>query len=296
MKKRTRRILFYFSVLMFVLVGWLVLLFALGYKYDFVQNKFFKTGSFEIKTNASAQVYINDELAGSTSFLGDSYSKGRLLPRTYNIRVDSEGYQSWRKLIKIEAGFLSSFPKVVLMPQNFDEELVASSSLANIINREFDKEHSLAIVGNRQKTETINLKNGEKEILKQSPIPVTSVGPKITTPNYIISPDENKNLWFTDHEIWIKWIKDSRYQPYMLAGDEELVTRFSQKISDAQWYKDSEHLIVNAGGVLEFVEIDGRDGINIFDITTISGPFYYDRDMDAIFKFEGNKLLRIDLK
>ncbi|MBI2669639.1 MAG: hypothetical protein HYX20_00610 [Candidatus Yanofskybacteria bacterium] len=80
-----------------------------------------------------------------------------------------------------------------------------------------------------------------------------------------------------------------------MAGDIGLVTRFSQKIEDVQWYKDSEHLIVNVGGILKFIEIDDRGGINIFDIAAITGPFYYDRDQDAIFKFEGNKLVRISL-
>ncbi|MDO8676499.1 MAG: hypothetical protein Q7K16_02515, partial [Candidatus Azambacteria bacterium] len=103
------------------------------------------------------------------------------------------------------------------------------------------------------------------------------------------------NAWFNEREIWIKWIKDSNYQPLKMAGDTELITRFSQKIEDAQWFKDSEHLIVSVGGILKFLEIDDRGGINIFDIAAIAGPFYYDRDQDMVFKFEGNKLIRVNL-
>ena len=62
-----------------------------------------------------------------------------------------------------------------------------------------------------------------------------------------------------------------------------------------QWYKDSSHLIVSSGSILKFVEIDKRGGVNINDISAISGPFYYDHGIDAIFKFEGNRVVRIGL-
>ena len=295
MKKKTKRILFYFSVLIFFILSFLVVLFALGYKYDFVQNKFFSTGSLELKANVAAEVYINDELAGSTSFLSNSFSKGRLLPRTYNVRVQNEKYQLWHKLVKVEAGFLVSFPRVVLLPQDFESEVVASSSAGVITIRRFEPEKGLAVLGNKQKLEAINLKSGEVKAIKTplpTPSPVSRVENGITN---IISPDDNKNAWFNEHELWVKWIKDSGYQPYKLAGDTELITRFSQKIEDANWYKDSEHLMANVGGILKFIEIDDRGGINIFDIPAITGPFYYDRNQDAIFKFEGNKLVRIYL-
>lgn len=286
--------MFYGSVLIFILIGWGVILFALGYKYDFVQNKFFKTGSIEVKMNVSAEVYINDELIGDTSFLGNSFSKGRFLPRTYRVRVEREDYQPWQKLVKVEAGFLAAFPRVVLVPESFDEVLVASSSLKNITVKKFDTEAGLAIIGNKQKLESINIKTGEKKEIK---LPIPSPIPLIVKvePVQTISPDEEKNAWFDGYELWVKWSKDANYQPYKIAGDIVLVTRFSQKIEGVQWYKDSAHLIVSVGGVLKLIEIDDRDGINIFDISDIVGPFYYDHDMGAVFKFEGNNLIKIDL-
>ncbi|MBI2669638.1 MAG: hypothetical protein HYX20_00605 [Candidatus Yanofskybacteria bacterium] len=150
MKKKTRRIIFYLSVLIFFILSLLLVLFAFGYRYDFVQNKFFSTGSLELKANIAAEVYINDELAGSTSFLSDSFSKGWLLPRTYNVRLQNEKYQPWHKLVKVEAGFLSSFPRVMLLPQDFESEIMASSSVSVITIRRFESENNLAIIGNKK--------------------------------------------------------------------------------------------------------------------------------------------------
>ena len=189
---------------------------------------------------------------------------------------------------------MTSFPKAVLIPENFKEETTASSSINNITIKKFDARGSSAIIGNKQKLESINLKTGEKKEAKQ-PMPELTPSTEKTETIRIVSPDEEKNAWFNGYEIWVKWIKDANYQPYKLAGDTEFITRFSQKIEDVQWYKDSAHLIVNVGGILKLIEIDDRNGTNIFDITNIVGPFYYDRDQDAIFKFEGNKLVRVRL-
>lgn len=140
MRKKTRRIFLGFSFIFFLIISSLAVLFALGYKYDFVQNKFFKTGSFEVTTNVSADVYINDELAGSTSFLGRTFSKSRLLPRVYSVRLQNEQYQPWQKTIGIEAGAFANFPRIVLIPQKLTEETIASSSLGGISSIKFDSQ------------------------------------------------------------------------------------------------------------------------------------------------------------
>lgn len=296
MKRRIRRTLFYLSVLVFLALGFLVVLYALGYKYDFVQSRFLKTGSLEMGVNVEAEIYINDEFAGTTSFLSRVFSKSRLLPRTYSVRLQNEQYQSWQKLVSVEAGFFSSFPRIVLVPRELNEEIIASSSLDGITSVKFDPQNKTAAVSNGRQMETIYLENGRKELSKSPPKIAPSPLPTKGGVNLIKSPDGEKNAWFNDHEIWVGWLKDTNYQPYRKTGEIELITRFSQKISDIQWYKDSDHLIADIGGILKFIEIDTRDGINIFDISTVDSPFYYDKGSDVIFKFIGNKLVKISLK
>jgi hypothetical protein len=299
MKRKTRRILFFSSIFIFVIVSAFVVFYALGYQYDFVQSRFFKIGSFDIKTNVSSEIYVNDVLAGRTSFLSNYFSKSRLLPRAYSIRVQADNYQPWQKLIKVDAGFLTSFPKIILLPKNFQESIIASSSVKNITVARFDSDNGTAIIGNNQKMESINLQNGEIK-----PIKLPVVLPKNKTAQLkdiiqndqvgLVAPDGTKKVGFFNNEIRVYWIKDSTYQPFKKAGDSVIVTRFSQPVTDVQWYKDSGHLLVSVGGVLKLIEIDDRDGINTFDITTVSGAFYYDNN-ESVYKFEGNKLIKISL-
>ena len=326
MKRQTRRGFFFISLLVFIILSWLTVFYALGYKYDFVQNRFFKTGSFEISASTEAQIYINDELAGATSFLGKSFSKSRLLPRTYTVRVQNDKYQPWQKLVDIEAGVFTDFPRIVLVPQDPAEDTIASGSLKGVTSIQFDAKQGTVAVSNGLQVETISLDNGQRvslqPFIRSTQKPTPSLAANLlgaTLPagnsetNLLQSPDGNKGVWFNNREVWVKWLKDTNYQPARIAGDTELVARFPQKIADIQWYKDSDHLIASVGGLLEFVEIDNRGGVNISAISTIDpvksseagaagrqfdwvdSPFYYDKGANVIFKFVGNKLTRINL-
>src|SRR5437016_5063301 len=120
MKRSTRRFLFLISFAIFLLGGYIVVLYALGYEYDFNQAKFLKTGSFSLKTNIPAEVYLNNKLVGKTSFLSNGFSYTMLLPRAYTITVKHAGNTIWKKKISIQEGVLEDFPRIVLLPQKLE--------------------------------------------------------------------------------------------------------------------------------------------------------------------------------
>lgn len=254
MERRTRRFIFYIFLGLFLVIGYLSAVYAFGYRYDFIENKFVKTGSLQFKANVNANVYINDRLTGQTSFLNNTFSESRLLPHSYLARLQNPDYQIWQKIAEVSAGLVTDFPKIILLPKNFTEEAVSPGSFV-------------------------------PAFLENEP-----------EPNLLInSPDSDKQVWFSEHEIWVRWLKDTNYQPFKKSGDTELITRYSQLINDVQWYKDSDHLIADVGGTLKFIEIDTRGGINGYDLAPASGQFYYDKDSDVIYKYNGQKLVRLGL-
>ncbi len=105
-----------------------MVVFSLGYKYDFVNRTFVSTGSFRVIANTDADVYINDKLSGKTSFLGNSFSKGKLLPRSYSVRLERDGYFTWQKNIPVVASLFTDIPKIVLFPTEQIFEQVSTSS------------------------------------------------------------------------------------------------------------------------------------------------------------------------
>src|SRR3989344_4397964 len=239
MSKRTRAIFFYLAVVGFLCLSYLMVVFALGYQYDFSQHRFVRMGSFRLVANGGANVYINDLLVGDMSFLGNSYSKGRLLPRSYSVRLEKEGYQPWKKNVPVVAGLFTDMPKVVLMPEVLSEIAIASPSADILAN--------------------------------------------IASGSHTVQITKNKILEVQPHEIWITYVSDTDYQHYHKANDRELLLRVPYLITEAQWYKDHDHVLISGNGVLSFVEIDKRGGLNMYHLASIDGLFWYDQDENTVF-------------
>ncbi|MDP3953978.1 MAG: PEGA domain-containing protein [bacterium] len=396
MTKKMRKGLLYGAFILFAVLSIITVLFSLGYNYDFVENKLVKTGSFRVATNVSgAEVYINSHLAGKTSFLTNNFSKGRLLPRTYDIRIQKENYQLWEKNITIGSGLFSDFPVIILIKDEIEPALVSSAS-ANVgpgktIMTVFDSENRYAYLEQESKSAgmgsvlLLDLNNNAAAqdvldipyaVLDRSPViydkklyflsmnNLISYDPSSDrsstlftgasifyfTDNQIIvagtkdnviyslrpdgagsgqiiaelpknyslvsghvlgnihffilnngfrtdlfkfesgewlkikesissiklSPDGKKLIYAGRNELWARWLANSTSQPARIADEEELITRFSQKIDDFAWYKDSEHVFVNTGSVIKFIELDGRGGSrNIFDVSSADGKMVY---------------------
>ena len=247
MTRKTRWILFYVAVVIFLLLSYVMVVYALGYKYDFVAWKFVQTGSFRVIMNTGANVYINNDLAGGTSFLGNAYSKGRLLPRTYPVRLERDGYHAWEKKIAIAAGYFSDFPKIVLVPLELPREVVASDSFG------------------------------------------------FPMPDSNIRVSKGKSLAFDQHTVSIEWLNDTDFQPFHQAGDFETVFSVPTIIDDIRWYRDHEHLFLSTAGKLYFYEIDVRGGINAYELTTLTGPFFYSEDDDAVYKLDGDQIVKLKI-
>ena len=80
-----------------------------------------------------------------------------------------------------------------------------------------------------------------------------------------ISPDFGKIVYFNNHEIFVFFLKDSFDQPLKKDGEKVFLTRFSEKIGDLLWYT-AHYLIFNTDSKIKIVEIDDRDGINIYEL------------------------------
>ena len=115
MTKRTKQVLFYSAIAAFLILSFVIILYAQGYKYSFSDNRFFKTGAIYLKVNTDADVYLDDKLLGNTSFFGNSYRIEGLLPQKYTIRVQEDDYSTWQKLVTVDEGFVSEFSKILLV-------------------------------------------------------------------------------------------------------------------------------------------------------------------------------------
>ena len=279
MNKRTKRILFYSAVGIFALLSYVVILYAQGYKYSFSEAEFFRTGSIYVKINEDAKVYLDGKFLNSTSFFGNSYTISGLLPKQYTVRVQKDNYSSWEKKVSVEEGLVDDYSRILLLPKSGDGAVALKKEITDLL------------YPTPKPTPTPLAKPTPKPLPSKTPI----LSPVPTEPFYIkngvlfknmengeterlaylvagfaVSPDNKKLAWWNESELWVIWISDTDYQPFRKAGDKEIIMRFSIKIKNAAWFRDSDHVAVDSTSSgqagYKVVEIDKRGGLNIVEI------------------------------
>lgn len=234
-----------------MLLSYVVILYAQGYKYSFSEGKFFRTGAISIRVNSDAKIFLDDELEGETSFFGNSFSIDRLLPGRYKLSVQKDDYSSWQKTVTVEEGLVVDFPQIMLLPEEGKEE----QNLFDEVDLLF-KELELSPLSSLS--------------IDEFPLDLNE-----NIKGFRLSENENKLAWWTNNEIWVMWLNDTNYQPFYKKGDKELITRFSQTIQNGAWFRDEDHLVLELESrdsknrpysIYKVIEIDKRGGVNIVEL------------------------------
>lgn len=264
MTKRAKKLLFYSAVVVFLFISYTAILYARGYKYSFDDQRFVRTGAINLDVNTGANIYFNDDFVGTTSFLGNSFSRGGLLPGQYAVRITKDNYTTWQKKISVQEGFLIDFPKIMILPETEEERERLVKEIEFILYPSPSPSPSPfpspSLTPTPQIKEPLYIKN--KKLYSNTrlePIANNVVG-------FAISQNGNKLVWWNgDNEIWVIWLEDSNYQPHQKKDEVKLITRFSTKLKKIDWFPDEDHIIVDSLGY-KIIEIDTRGGINIIKI------------------------------
>lgn len=264
-----------------MLLSYVIILYAQGYKYSFSEGEFQRTGAIALKANTGAKVFLNDKLEGGTSFFNNSFSIDRLMPGRYKIAVQKDGHSGWYKNTTIEEGLVVDFPHILLLPEEGEEE----QKLFEEVDLLF-KELELV--------PTLKSPTTSKNKLSPSPTPIkdlfvldskTGKLYRNTDQNleeiaqnvkgFRLSKNENKIAWWKANELWIMWLTDQNYQPFYKKGDRELITRFQIPIQNGTWFRGEDHIILELEqidlkgrpySIYRVVEIDKRGGVNIIEL------------------------------
>ena len=111
--------------------------------------------------------------------------------------------------------------------------------------------------------------------------------------------DDNKKLaWHNKNEIYVYYLKNVLIQPKRKVGDAELITRLSRPITGITWFSyDNEHLLFTAEKKIQFIELDGRDHRNVYDIADAAKAFKmaYNNYDDHLYFLDGTELKKVSL-
>jgi hypothetical protein len=284
MSTKTRRIILWGMVGLFLIISPLVIVYAQGYKYSFSDDRFYLTGVITLRANTEANVFIDGELEDNTSFFLNSFSKGGQLPGVYKVSLQKENYSTWTKEVRVEEGFVTDFPSIILLPTSGSALTEVVLEIENIF-----AQRQLELSPSPTPSPTVS----PRSTVTPSPTPIVYSEPFILEENqlfstennmleevatrvegFVLSENENKLAYWTTSEVWVIWLEDQNYQPFHKAGDKELITRFSTSINDLAWFRDSEHLVtrfLNPGPATnsfnyKVLETDTRGGVNIIEL------------------------------
>src|SRR3989344_1683409 len=98
MKLRNRFILIGIGMIIFILATPVIVFYALGYQYNFKENKIVRTGTLVVHTSPTkAKVFLNNKLASDKTPAVLRF----LSPGDYIIRITKPEYQDWTKRLGI---------------------------------------------------------------------------------------------------------------------------------------------------------------------------------------------------
>lgn len=287
MTKKTKRAIFYIAVAIFLFASSILVLYAQGYKYSFEDARFYRTGSVYVKANAGAKVYLDDKLAGSTSFLGNSKTINGLLPGEYSIRLARDDqYSSWEKRFVVEEGFVNEFSKIILFPVAGEEKEALELELEEILyppvppptlspsvsptatpkpptSPKTTKGTATLSPSATPNPEPYYLKNNI--LYKNNGLETDPTQLAVNVSGFSLSQDNNKLAYWSSRELWVTWFSDTNYQPLRKSGDKERIIRISRPVVKATWYKDTDWLVVDDGKNYKVLETDTRGGVNVVE-------------------------------
>ncbi|EKD24386.1 MAG: hypothetical protein ACD_81C00034G0003 [uncultured bacterium] len=127
MPHRTRLILFYTFVLIFLIAGTGVLLYSSGWRIDLETKTIQKIGAIYIKANVrDVTIKINDKLYEDEAGIIQSGTLiSNLLPKIYRVEITKEGYQPYYKTLTVKPSVVEEILNAQLIPEVLEPTVIA---------------------------------------------------------------------------------------------------------------------------------------------------------------------------
>ncbi|MDD4899828.1 MAG: PEGA domain-containing protein [Candidatus Omnitrophica bacterium] len=240
-EQRIRAVLYYLSVLIFILGLPSILSSVLGYKFSRRTLSFTKTGLVVIKTQPSgANVYLDNALLNDKT----PATIAELLPGTYHLKIELEKHYPWASNVAIEAGKATRLEKIILFPVRPNIRQLNKEKFSAFWLDEEKAEIYYAGEDNAIYRSDFEGNNYERiaTFLQIDPAPV----------KFVASPDRKKIAYFNKHKIGITYLDAYSGQPFF---SQQFVLDYpSGVLFNIFWHSDSYHLVLLANRAVEVLE------------------------------------------
>lgn len=127
MPHKTRLILFYLLVVVFLTGGTGVLLYSYGWRISLETGTIQKIGAIYIKTNVgNTSITLNGKpFKDASGILQSGTLISNLIPKTYQVSIAKEGYHTYHKTLVVHPSQVTEILNVQLIPDTFESTFVA---------------------------------------------------------------------------------------------------------------------------------------------------------------------------
>lgn len=271
-EQRVRAVLFYLSLTIFLAGLPFILSFALGYKFDRRSLKFTKTGMVVLKTQPNgAGVYLDDSLLAEKTPI----TINELLPGTYNLKIELESYYPWSSVVKVDAGKVSRFDKIILFPLRSN---IVQLNKEPLLTFWVDEEEKAVYYINQDEASvyTSDIDGGHYDkVASLAPIVPAAV-------KFKLSPDKTKLLHFNKHQLGIVVLPSNKDQ--QTASTSFILNYPAAVITDVFWHSDSFHLILVTEKKIEVLEArPDSPFLGLVNLIRKTHSLSYDNSADALY-------------
>ncbi len=131
MTRRTRRIFFYSSIGIFVVVAPLLAAYSLGYIFHPFARSLEQTGGIFIKSKTPRiSLFIDGSFIKETSYLSGGALLTDIKPGTHRLRLEKQDHHSWAKTITVEPSMVEDFRNIILVPNTLSIATTTKKDLA----------------------------------------------------------------------------------------------------------------------------------------------------------------------
>ena len=133
MSFKTRRIIFYTLFFLFILTGLGVVFYSRGWRVDINSCHFTQLQDCRVSFNKIGAVFIETEPKGviikidgktftdKSGLMQSGTLISNLLPKTYKVEIEKDGYQSWQKNILVKPSLVTEILQVILIPEKLEK-------------------------------------------------------------------------------------------------------------------------------------------------------------------------------
>ncbi len=110
-----RLVIMFFLIILFLIISPLIILYTMGYRYNFDNKEIKKTGVISIDAEPDdALVFVNNELIKKSMPMRLT----NIPPGTYNLRIEKNGYWDWNKDITVESTKTTYIKEITLFKKS----------------------------------------------------------------------------------------------------------------------------------------------------------------------------------